>query len=360
MNDFLMFLQFSLNYCPDQLITKSNKQVLLNLAGKLPDTFARFLFGYEKDLLDDSGELDISVSINNKNPLYNFGSCFKHQEIIKLCEAFGQWQKLKNLSDEWLKQDELLYKYLEMIALEFDFSRLKENNFVPSVFLGIESIPYLGNPNYKAELFERTKVFISSIEILSGIIPDRRITGYIDEITNKSVNLFHIFQAGLMLSRDNSPVRICIRKMDDPNYVLPLSEYLFDGKFLPGIKYIIEKFGGYFDRFAISLNVTDSGVEKISIECSYDRKKQPLQEPRWKQMFDALCGCGFCRKEIAESIINYPLKEMIIPNLTNSINNEYPRYYVQGLHHIKFTSCSNNSLTAKAYMWSGFYWNKEK
>ncbi len=354
-----MFLRFSLHYCPEQLITESNKQVLFNLASKLPDTFARFLFGYEKDLLDDSGELDISISINNKNPLHTFGSCFNHQEILKLCADYSQWERLKNLSDEWLKKDELLYKYLEMIALEFDFSRLKENNFVPSVFLGIESIPYLSNPNYESELFERTKVFIRSMELLSGRAPDKNITGFLEEITAKSVNRFHIFQTGLMLSRNNSPVRICIRKMDKPDYVIELSEYLFDSKFLPGIKFIIDEFGGFFDKFVISLNVSDAGVEKVSVECSYDRKKQPVQEPRWKEMLDVLCGRGFCRKEIAESLINYPSKNIIVPNKTIIHNNEYPGYYVQGLHHIKFTPDSGDNIKAKAYMWSGFYWNKE-
>lgn len=358
MNDFLKYLRFSLDYCPEELITENNKNVLLNLAANLPDTFARFLFGYEKGLLDGNGEMDMSISVNNRNPVHNFGSCFNHCGIKRFTETYSQWQMLKDLSDEWTKPDSLLARYLEMVALEFDFGKIKENDFIPSVFLGIESIPYLSNPHYQTELFERTKVFISSMEILSGYSLDKNIIGHLDEITKKSVNLFHLFQAGLMLSRKNSPVRICIRKLDDPNYVIGLSENLLDGKFLPGIKYIINNYGYFFDKFVISLNISESGIEKASVECSYDAKKQPSAEKRWKEMFDALCSDGLCTKEIADALLNYPAKVMVLPDLKENSNKEFPQHYVQGLHHVKFTPAAEGSLTAKAYVWSGFNWNK--
>jgi len=356
MNSFLKYLEFSLKNCPETLITEENKKVLLNLGGYLPDVFAKFLFGYEKKLLDGQGELDFSVSVNNKHAHNNFSELFEYEGLRKLRRRYEQWKNLKNFAEAWLNPAGIINKHLEMAAFEFDFEKIKEGDLVPAVFLGIESEFDQTVEKYETELFERMEVFKSGMKILSGGGPDENIIRRLDELSAGLTDKFRIFQAGLMLSRDKLPVKICFRKIDNPKDNIPLSGYLPESCQLKELERIIEMYGGFFDKFAISVNVSGAGIEKASVECYYKGKKQPAGESRWKEMFDALCENGICKSEIADALIKYPAKIALMPNMSGNGNEEYPAYYAQGLHHIKFTAGPAESITAKAYFWAGFNW----
>ena len=358
MIDFFKYLEISLGHFSPVLISKSNKQVLLNLASCLPEMFAKSLFIYEKKLLDDSGESDLSVfASTNNSALDNFNTIFEFPKIAEYTAKSIPWQRIKNLGDILSNNNSRLSEYLEMAVLEFDSASLSQPIIIPSVFLSIESVMNRNELNYQYELFERSSVYIEGLEILSGKKLDKGTRRFIEDITKKSIGNFDIFSAGLMLSRNESPVKICIKSVNSERLINTLPEIIKDEKLFSGINKILQNYGKYFTDFALGIDVLDTGIEKVGIECTFATKKQPPAEKRWSQVFDQLYVDGFCKKEIAEKLIDFPGKIMINPDNKKSHTGYVPTFYAQGLHHIKFSVAADKITFAKVYLWAGFGWD---
>jgi hypothetical protein len=351
MENFSKYLNISLSNIPHALITEENKQKFLALGQKLPALFARYLFGYER-LLVDKGNTDISISALNNIPPNNFNSMFDFPAAAEYAVNDARWQRLKEFASVWSDKGSLLNGMLEMTALEFDYSSLDDNIIIPSVFMGIESKPDQKKIDYSSQLFKRSTVFITGIEILSGKKIDGRLKELLTGITEKLKPGSHIFQAGLMLARNESPLRICIRKFNHLE-IADVFDELFPGSNLSGeLRTIAGSYGKFFDRLVLALDINSSGVIKAGIECYFNNKRQPPKEERWEQVLNILCSDGLCDRPIAQELLIMPGK--FFGGFNSGADN--PWYYAQGLHHIKFSIGTGNGSAAKIYLWSGFNW----
>jgi hypothetical protein len=341
MNSFAKYLDISLNHIPPALLSTENKNIFLKSAGYLPDTFAHSLFGYEKVLTDEYAIMDMSISAAKNN----FNKVFEYPDIAQLSLNNSHWKNLEELSRQWSNCNSSLYKNLELIALEFDLSSLSETTPVPSVFFGIET---LHNTGFDPEL--RLNVFIKAIEIVSGIRLDPKLKEKLESISTEAGS-FHLFQVGLMLSRINSPIKICLKRFN----VLQLLEFfpkiIQNDKWIKEVNRVAEKYFCYFDHFVLVFDISGTEIKRTGIECYYQDKKQPSTEKRWKEIIVLLVRDGLCTKENAECILDFPGKFM-----TGNSSSEHPEYYAQGLHHIKFTIKEEMNSSAKIYLWSGFHW----
>lgn len=357
MDSFSKYLEIGIKNVSRDLLNDINKQKCLNLAERMPELFAHFLSGYEKRLLDDNGEMDFFISAhNNLNIPNNFKSVFNFPAIIDYANRNDSWRRLKEFASAWSSQYSNV-KDINMISLEFDFNTLGDDIIIPSVFFGLEFLPFWKSPDHVNELFERTNVFINGIEMLTYKAIDPGVKELIIEITKKSVDKFYIFQAGLMLSRDDAPVRICLRSFGVKGLMEAVTEFFPGSRTITEMDSILQNYGKLFDSIALDLDVTSSGIKKAGIECYFNRNLQPHSEKRWAQVFDLLCRDGYCKKEISDKLLDFNLKYMLNKDNVPAGLENVPNFYAQGLHHIKFTTGVDKKSFAKAYLWSGFNWS---
>jgi hypothetical protein len=353
MDSFDIYLDISLNNISPDLLNSSVKNKFLNLSSYLPDTFSHFLFGYEKILTDELNTMDISISAGNKNENYNFYQVFDFPAVSEYCLKNIHWQRLRETGRLWNCRDSLLCNNLEVIALEFDSSSLENDIPVPSVFFGIEKIP--GRDYHGSDMGcpERMNVFLDSLDTVSGGISVSHKKA-LSDIQAKAADRFYISQAGLMLSRTNSPLKICL-KIFTPADLLNFIPLIIENNYLiEEVNKVITRYSAYFDYYVLVPDISGSTISRLSIECYYKNKKQPSGEKRWEQVITMLTNEGLCSSKNAKSILNFTKKIML-----DRLDDNYPEYYAQGLHHLKFSFKEDSEVSAKIYLWGGFHW-KEK
>jgi len=352
MDSFFKYLRFSLQNISDELISEENKKVVLKLGDFLPDTFAHFVFGFEKRLFETEGNLDIAVSTsNNLNNCNNFSGIFSFNGILNEVNKENEWHRLHNLSKEWSKADSSLQHLLEVLCLEFDFDSLVKNDFIPSTFLGIESKPNFQNKN---QLFERLDVFNLGIQILSGEETNPKFFSYMKYLSERIENKLFIFQVGLMLSRRNTPIRICIKQLLLKDIIVLINEICFNTDLASEAINTINTYGKFFDHFVLALDILEDTILKIGIECYFNNKTQPSKEPRWELVLSALCENGYCNELTKKLILNFPKKNVRDIKLFFHSPIGNPEFYAQGLHHLKLSIPANKAAFAKIYFWAGY------
>jgi len=358
MDSFYKYLDFSLQNISSGIISSENKKVLLKLGSVLPDTFAHFVFGYEKRLSDTDAKADIAISaLNNLKSQYNFSSIFNYPPIAEIISSSPEWQRLKSFSKAWSEPDSEIHRLLEGISVEFDFESLLEDNFVPSVFLGMESMRFLRNPENKNQLFERLGVFISGIEILSGNSANPETGQYLTGLGEKLFNKFSVFQTGVMLSRKETPIRICLKRFEYDQLPEILDKVIQKKDRIAELREIMTKYGKYFDHFVLALDLAGSEIVKTGIECYYSDKIQPSKERRWHDVLELLTDNGDCTRSMTDEILRFPGKFMWKGKKEFEGSENIPNFYAQGLHHLKFTAGADKNTFAKIYLWSGYNWN---
>jgi hypothetical protein len=100
-----------------------------------------------------------------------------------------------------------------------------------------------------------------------------------------------VFQVGLMLSRGEDAVRLCIRLRS----VERIMEYLTLVGW-PGdeadLRGVLEPLARSVDRVALAIDVGDAVRPKIGLECRFDGNRQPRREPRWGAFLDSESASG--------------------------------------------------------------------
>ena len=355
MDSFRKYLEFSLKNISPEIISGENKEVILDCTEFLPDTFSYSVFGYEKKLRCEEGNADLAVSASENRPLpLNFNSAFSYPELKKLTDEKPEWRRLK----EWasLRRAELDEgkSVPEVICLEFDFDSLFKGDVTPSLFLGIEKNFNLNNPENKNQLFERLNVFSEGIGMLSGSPVNPETNSFMRDTSEKIFPEHSLFQAGVMLSRGNSPVRVCLKRFTKEKLLHVLDDLIPETEIRDGIRETVDKYGAFFDHFALSLDVLRGVIVKGGVECYYFRKRQPAYEKRWGDVMALLVKDDFCKENMMDLILRFPRKVGTedVPELKSASGP--PDFYAQALHHLKFTPGAGKDAFAKVYLWAGY------
>ncbi len=367
MGSFEEYLRPITAYVPPALISPSAFSDICSVASVLPSTLAHNTFFFECRLGERAPRADFSVLARSSCGRSSLAGLHPTSTLPARLMTDTVWRRVGDFAVRWADPSSPLYHAVDNVWLEFDVDGLPPDVPVPSIFFApqpngqMDDIEVAGEPNAEGCLatVERT------IRLLSGgEPPPRMLEGCFRALSSDE----KVFQVGLMLSRGEDTVRLCIRLRS----VERIMEYLTVVGW-PGdeadLRGVLELLARSVDRVALAIDVGDAVRPKIGLECSFAGNRQPRREPRWDAFLDSLVLNGLCTSDKREALLAYPgyvdeaTRDMPWPaalrQASQLLGGRSLSTFVRSLHHVKIVYRPGDPLEAKAYLAGNHHWHNQ-
>ena len=365
MSSFEEYLRPITAYVPPALISPSAFSDINSVASVLPATLAHNTFFFECRLGERAPRADFSVLARSSCGRSSLAGLHPTSTLPARLMTDTVWRRVEDFAVRWADPSSPLYHAVDNVWLEFDVDGPPPDVPVPSIFFAPQSngqmddIEVAGEPNAEGRLatVERT------IRLLAGgEPPPRMLEGCFRALSSDE----KVGQVGLMLSRGEDAVRLCIRLRS----VERIMEYLTVVGW-PGdeadLRGVLEPLARSVDRVVLAIDVGDAVRPKIGLECRFDGNRQPRREPRWGAFLDSLVLNGLCTSDKREALLAYPgyvdeaTRDMPWPEALRQasqlLGGRSLSTFVRSLHHIKIVYRPGEQLEAKAYLAGNHHWH---
>jgi len=348
------------------LISPSAFSDISSLARVLPSTLAYNTFGFECRLGEELPRADFLVLARASCGRDSLAGLHPTSTLPARLMTDPVWSRVRDFSSHWADPSSPLYHAVDNVWLEFDVDGPAPDVPVPSIFFGpqsndqIDDIEVAGEPNAEGRLatVERT------IRLLAGGEPPplRMLEGCFRALSSDE----QVFQVGLMLSRGEDAVRLCIRMRS----VERILEYLTVVGW-PGdeadLRGVLEPLARSVDRVVLAIDVGDAVGAKIGLECYFYENRQPRREPRWGAFLNSLVLQGLCTPDKREALLAYSGYfdqnahgvpwPAALRRASRLLGGRSLSTFVRSLHHVKLVHRPGNPLEAKAYLAGNHHWH---
>jgi FAD/FMN-containing dehydrogenase len=268
------------------------------------------------------------------------------------------WSRLTDVARDWADPASELHTPITNIWVEFDLAGSSADPRVPSVFLGSDQLgPERSDAAGHAWL-------IAAMARLSGAplgTERRRIIGNcIAALPTRG----RLFQTGMMLSRSDPVLRLCLRGLaanDLPDY---LGQIGWRGP-VAALRALLGTLVGLADEILLDIDIGAAALgSKIGLECYIDANERLW--PRLSAFLDHLRHQGLCTEIKAQALAAwYGLtherwcRERWPADLRDRAGRPGSGHsggFVRTVHHIKITFDPPAPLEAKAYLAARFVW----
>ena len=360
------YLAIALDKVPRELIGPDALADLIALGKKLPPGFGKLLFGFECRLGENEPSVDIAASLAGDNFRRDMFKELLEHPLFNIHARFSPaWENLRTLINGYLDKNSILSKCLQNIILEFDRETASENHPLPGVFLGLKQYVELAEIRLKENATQNTNFGVSYRAMSKGldIIGGNKIS--IE--TRKTLEKFYrqltppttIFQAGVMLSRNTTPVKICIGNIERIQIISFLKSIGWQGDYKT-LEQVIGIWGNMFDDFGLSIDISAGILPKLGLECYFHPKKQSDQARHRHMLVERLVRESLCTSGKGEALLSFNTREQYFPTPVFEDSNystpvrlpRYPLLMIRGLYHLKFIIELEKPLSVKAYLWA--------
>ncbi len=275
------------------------------------------------------------------------------------------WNRIRNFCTNWADPASTLYKQTHSIWLEFDVVGPPTQIPVPSIFFGPKYIELDNSSSTKLGIAANPYQWVAetALRILFGKpIPSsfkRKLFDCFD-LLPAGARIFHI---GAMLARQVDTVRVCVTDIPANKLWDYLSRLGWTGS-ISKLEAFVSELSSWVDRVDLDLDVGDTILPKIGLECYFNR--QPQFEPRWQLFLDRLVETGLCIPAKRDAILAYPgyshersNRELWPSNLlrvSNLLRSRVSSIFIRQLNHVKIVYQPDIPLEVKAYLSAGYYW----
>jgi hypothetical protein len=364
MGSFEEYLRPITAYVPPALISPSAFSDINSVARVLPATLAHNMFFFECRLGERAPRADFSVLARSSCGRSSLSGLHPTSTLPARLMTDTVWRRVEDFAVHWADPSSLLYHAVDNVWLEFDVEGPPPDVPVPSIFFAPQSngqmddIEVAGEPNAEGRLatVERT------IRLLAGGEPPPRMLERCFRALSSDEKVF----LGLMLSRGEDAVRLCIRLRS----VERIMEYLRVVAW-PGdeadLRGVLEPLARSVDRMVLAIDVGDAVRPNIGLECGFDGNRQPGSEPRWGAFLDSLVQNGLCTSDKREALLAYPgyvdeaTSDMPWPaalrQASQLLGGRSLSTFVRWLHHVKIVYRPGEQLEAKAYLAGNHHWH---
>jgi hypothetical protein len=340
------YVRASLGGCsPDVLISRPAIEAIENLATALPGALTEF-FGFECALGSSEGRADFLICIGavEGGRAVLAGS---HPNVLPAAfDTHWAWQRIRALAAEWNNPQSPLYDAVSGLWLEFDMEDRPIAIPVPSVFIGSNHLRRNAQCSWLTSLVSP----ILNGPSATGDEQRQTIARCLEALPPSA----HIFQAGWMLSRPGSPMRLCVRGLatgEIAGFLRAIGCETGTG----GIGMLVDSLSPLVERIDLDLDVAGQVLPKVGLEF------YPAMDPAAVARLTAwLTGAGYCIPEKASALQNWfglaheKRHTGIWPRglLTASqfLRGRAHSTFLRWLHHVKIVMEPDRPPRAKAYL----------
>ncbi len=262
------------------------------------------------------------------------------------------WQRIREFCREWAKPESALHGAVHNIWFEFDVGRTRSQLPVPSVFLGTHQIgPSSIRTGTCGSRDESPWLMGLALPILLGGEMRPAVHSEVERALEALPANVRVFQVGSMLARESQAVRLCLRGIG--TWQIP--EYLEAIGWEGGwhlLEDLLEQLGQTLTRVDLAVDITDTVLPKIGLECYPDVRADSFLE------FLALRE--LCTQPEVEALRAWPrtVDESAEPerwpgNLLSAsceLGGALHSAFVRKVHHVKLDYRPGLPLRAKAYL----------
>ncbi|MEL6928505.1 MAG: hypothetical protein AAFO95_07715 [Cyanobacteria bacterium J06600_6] len=335
---------------PD-IIKPQNWQNIQAIANIFPQLITSF-FGFEYRLGDTNAYSDFLLCIDGEEAGKKIlGDRQNGMQLPDHLIEQPEWQQLFNFAQLWCADNSLLGDLVSNMWLEFDIEPTPTDTPIPSVFFGLQP-PEITDAKHDASNF--AWIADTALPLLLNRPVAARVKEKIELCFASLPVSAHVFQVGLMLSRQTDAVRLCIRNLQ-PSEIIPWLEQLGWQGDSRNLALVLRKLAPFVDRIDLDLDVGEDIYPKIGLECYL--AMQPTLEPKWACFLEYLVGLGLCTAEKQHKLLTYPgyvrergFKSKQKLKLEQLLNSKQETVFFNGIHHVKL-SYQERVTEAKAYLY---------
>lgn len=336
------------------LVSADTFSSMLRIARLVPEACASNTFGFECPLGNDDPHADFLVQTT---AAHGRGSLAEFNDV----GSAPAWDRVRDFALGWSGGSPLVYQSVDNVWLEFDLDGPRSD--VPSAFFGFRPV------RAAQDLLDATRTrrllaaTLEAVGLLRGgdsaSLSSKTLSRCFDALPGSA----QVFQVGVMLSRAEEVVRLCLRlrSFEDAVRYLQLVGW-------PGDEYLLrrtlEPLGSLADHLCLDVDVGETVLPKVGLECYVSGGG------KWVPILDRLLSDGLCTPTKRDSLLAYPghvtENETRTPwprSLTQASNLLGPRalsFFVRWLHHIKVVHRPDHAAEAKAYLGVDYRWRSSQ
>lgn len=250
------------------------------------------------------------------------------------------WQRFRAFCEG--RSNSALLRQTSNIWLEFDSSRHSVPVSRPSVFFGLNRIK------------DRQRVAEAGLRLLRGGPLPKQLAHTLSLCFSALPNNARVFQIGVMLSRTNTPIRVCVGGISRDQLLDYLLAVGWPGS-IEDVEDLLHSMSGHLHVLAVAFDL-DSDVggvgPRLGIECYAGREYSVANvlnaDPNWELFLKQLVELGLCLPGERDALLAWPgyaFRDVFLPSV-----------FFRGLNHVKVVWEPPGFVHAKAYLTFAHAW----
>ena len=294
---------------------------------------------FECPLGQVGGEIDFSMCVDGAIDTLAGRNAFA--KLNKTIVTSPPWRRFRAFCEGWT--DSAFLRQIRNVWLEFDRSRHSVPVARPSVFFGVHRIR------------DRQKLGEAGLRLLVGGPLPAELTNALSYCFGALPPNARVFQVGVMFSRKDTPIRLCIIGITQDQLLDYLSSIGWPGS-LQDVESVLRSLPQNIRILAVDYDL-DSSVghvgPRLGIECYMGREYSLVNVyPDWELFLEQLVGLGLCLPDERDALLAWPgyeLRRIILPSI-----------FYRGVNHVKVVWEPPGFVYAKAYLvflhrWGGVH-----
>lgn len=326
---------------PGSLIDAEGYALLALAAERLPFELATF-WGFECRLGEASARMDILFEIRRQSQGRNILAGELPSTVDEMCAQWPAWEQLRRFAVLWADPHHAFSTHIRNIWLEFDTAAIE----LPSQAADILSRPCIFfGPNSKSLKKEQdARLICDALRALDNPLCDEdALNVLIAGLPGES----RVFQVGIMLSRPNPGLRVCVYPLTAEEIPVWLGAIGWQGD-SEMVAALLRQLPPGLESFAVDVNLMPDGPsEKIGLECYMNWLEDDPKQ--WDPFLDVITAMRLCLPSKYHGIIEFQGMTRFPKDWRPSDGIAYTILY-RKIHHIKLSFMAGQVTEAKAYL----------
>ena len=331
-------------FLPPPLVGPGARADVHHLARQLPAALSNWVY-LECRLREHAEQVDVVIKIDEAGRAILAG---EHPTIAipAAVRARAEWGRLGELCTQWADPRASLAGVIDHLWLEFDVaSGSGAEAPVPGVFVSFGEVR---PPRFTAERWLAHALRV--LPVLRGhALPPAQVAAL--ERCHECLPLHaYVPYAGLMLSRGEGVIRLCITRLRDDDIPSFLKAVGWPGRrddITSLLAVLREARGGPGEIGAtmLHLDIVEGLTPRIGLEYAFDRRAQLFPRGERQPLLEHLCRAGLCTEPKKLGLLAWPGASCA--TLAHEI---WRSRLVRLLNHVKIVHDTSGSVEAKAYL----------